>query len=333
MIKKLHYKVRGLPTPLAGLALGIASLGWCLENALPLNGWGQMGGAAVASTMLLFLLIRFVAHADTLWEDLKHPVVGSIVPTFAMCMMVISATVGRFDEDAALVMWITAICLHMVAFFVFSYWRMNDPKLHLMVPSWFVPPIGIVVACVSFPNEWALLPLASALFWFGLGCYSIMLPLMIYRLIFLNEVPNAAKPTIAIMAAPASLLLAGYVTIESDPSLLLCSILFGIALLMTVVIYFSFWRLLRLQFSPGYAAFTFPMAIGATALYKLAHLLKFYPGCLEYSGQILWIAHLELAVATVVIGYVAVLYAVNIRKFLPQSPETRIVLPEVKKAA
>ena len=36
MFKKLHYKVRGLPTPLAGLALGIASLGWCLENALPL---------------------------------------------------------------------------------------------------------------------------------------------------------------------------------------------------------------------------------------------------------------------------------------------------------
>ncbi len=35
MFKKLHYKVRGLPTPLAGLALGIASLGWCLENALP----------------------------------------------------------------------------------------------------------------------------------------------------------------------------------------------------------------------------------------------------------------------------------------------------------
>ena len=31
MFKKLHYKVRGLPTPLAGLALGIASLGWCLE--------------------------------------------------------------------------------------------------------------------------------------------------------------------------------------------------------------------------------------------------------------------------------------------------------------
>ena len=32
MFKKLHYKVRGLPTPLAGLALGIASLG-CRSRA------------------------------------------------------------------------------------------------------------------------------------------------------------------------------------------------------------------------------------------------------------------------------------------------------------
>lgn len=47
MFKKLHYKVRGLPTPLAGLALGIASLGWCLENALPLAGWGQTTGAVI----------------------------------------------------------------------------------------------------------------------------------------------------------------------------------------------------------------------------------------------------------------------------------------------
>ena len=321
MIKKLHYKVRGLPTPLAGLALGIASLGWCLENVFNLKGWGQTGGALIASTLLLFLLWRFVAHADTLWDDLQHPVVGSIVPTFAMTMMVISATIGRFDPNAGTVIWLFAIFLHLTAFFIFSYWRMNDPKLDLMVPSWFVPPIGVVVACVSFPNEWALLPLASALFWFGLGCYAIMLPLMVYRLIFLNEVPNAAKPTIAILAAPASLLLAGYLTIENDPSLLLCSLLFGIAVLMTFVIYFSFWRLLRLQFSPGYAAFTFPMAIGATALFKLADRLQYYPGCLEYSQQIGWLAQFELAVAAVVILYVAVLYAINIRKFLPKAPE------------
>ena len=47
---------------------------------------------------------------------------------------------------------------------------------------------------------------------------------------------------------------------------------------MTLAIYFCFWKLLRLQFSPGYAAFTFPMAIGATALYKVSNLVNSIPG-------------------------------------------------------
>ena len=272
MFKKLHYKVRGLPTPLAGLALGIASLGWCLENALPLAGWGQTTGAVIGLVMIGFLVLRFTAHHDTLWADLKHPVVGSIVPTFAMCLMVVSKTAGHWMPEAGVVLWCAAVLLHLAALGIFVVNRLQEPRLELMVPSWFVPPIGIVVADVTFPEVAVLLPFAKVLFWMGAAAYAVLLPLMIYRLFFLPEVPNGAKPTIAILAAPASLLLAGYLTVEKDPSLLLVALLFGIAILMTVVIYFAFWRLLRLQFSPGYAAFTFPMAIGATALYKLSNL-------------------------------------------------------------
>lgn len=320
MFKKLHYKVRGLPTPLAGLALGIASLGWCLENALPLAGWGQTTGAVIGLVMLGFLVLRFTAHHDTLWADLKHPVVGSIVPTFAMCLMVISKTAGHWMPEAGVVLWCAAVLLHLAALGIFVVNRLQEPRLELMVPSWFVPPIGIVVADVTFPEVAVLLPFAKILFWMGAAAYAVLLPLMIYRLFFLPEVPNGAKPTIAILAAPASLLLAGYLTVEKDPSLLLVALLFGIAILMTVVIYFAFWRLLRLQFSPGYAAFTFPMAIGATALYKLSNLVAGFPGALHYAHQIRFLAHVEVTVAAVVILYVAALYAKNLRGMLPKLP-------------
>ncbi|MDY4164047.1 MAG: TDT family transporter [Sutterella sp.] len=318
MIRRFHYKVRGLPTPLAGLALGIASLGWCMENALPLHGWGQTAGALLGGLLILVLCIRFAAHADTLWADLKHPVLGSIVPTFAMCLMVISRTAGRFSETAGIALWCAAVVLHLAALAVFVVWRLREPKLELMVPSWFVPPIGIVVADVTFPGTAALLPFAKAFFWMGLSAYAVLLPLMIYRLFFLPEVPNGAKPTFAILAAPASLLLAGYLSVESDPSLLLCALLFGIAVLMTCVIYFAFWRLLRLQFSPGYAAFTFPMAIGATALYKLSDLTAGFAGGEHYAEQIRWLAHAELGVAAAVIFYVSALYARHLPKMLPK---------------
>ena len=316
MFRSIHYRFRGLPTPMAGLALGVASLGWCMENALPLNGWGQIVGAVIASGLLALLLIRFLLHADTLVKDLAHPVAGSIVPTFAMALMVVSRALLDAVPEFAVGLWCTAVTAHLFALAAFVYFRAKERILPNMVPSWFVPPVGIIVADVTFPGVASLLPVAHVLLIVGMCAYAVMLPVMLYRLIFFEEVPNAAKPTIAIMAAPASLSLAGYLTVLSDPNLLIAALLFGISILMTVAIYFSFWRLLRLQFSPGYAAFTFPMAIGATALYKTAGLVAQYSGTESYVSQLRMLANFELLVATLVIAYVNVLYMKNWRVFM-----------------
>lgn len=315
MLKAFPSRVRSLPTPMAGLALGIASLGWCLENALPLHGWGQNAGAAIASSLLFLLVCRFALHADTLWADLKHPVVGSIVPTFAMALMVISRALLDALPKFAVGLWLVAVLLHLLALIFFAWFRFHDNVMEKMVPSWFVPPVGIIVADVSFPGVPELLPLAQVLLVIGLVSYAIMLPTMLYRLIFHPQVANAAKPTIAIMAAPASLSLAGYLSVSTEPHLLLVALLFGIAILMTFAIYFAFWHLLRLQFSPGYAAFTFPMAIGATALYKRAALMGTFNGMGEYVSELRWLAHFELAVAAIVILYVFILYLKNFKAF------------------
>ena len=82
MFTYLNKKVRGLPTPVAGLALGIGSMGWCLENVLPLHGAGQNIGALIAAILLGVMIVRFILHPDTLGEDLKHPVIGSIAVSY-----------------------------------------------------------------------------------------------------------------------------------------------------------------------------------------------------------------------------------------------------------
>lgn len=217
--------------------------------------------------------------------------------------------------DFSVVLWCLAVAAHLCTLAVFAFHRLRDPNMTQMVPSWFIPPVGIIVADVTFPGVPELLPFALVLLAIGMISYAILLPLMLYRLIFLTEVPNAAKPTIAIMAAPASLSLAGYLTVVSEPNLLLCAILLGIAILMTIAIYFAFWNLLRMQFSPGYAAFTFPMAIGATALYKASALVAGIPGGEEYSTQLHVLATVELVIAALVICYVLFLYLKNLKGF------------------
>lgn len=300
---------------MAGLALGVASLAWCADGALGAGGLLQIAGAVTAAGLLLMLAVRGVFHFDTIAADLRHPVAGSIVPTFAMCLMVISRSMAYLSVAAGVALWLAAVALHLAVLAVFFWHRVRGNVMKEMVPSWFVPPVGIVVADVTFPGvEW-LLPLADGCLAFGLASYAVLLPLMLYRLFFGTTIAEGARPTLAIMAAPASLSLAGYLTVVREPDYLLCAVLLGIALLMTVVIYFAFWNLLRLKFSPGYAAFTFPMAIGATALYKASDVVARL-GAADYA-QTLWrLGTAELVVAAVVIGYVFVLYAKNFRSFL-----------------
>lgn len=297
---------------MAGLALGIASLGWSWENFAELNGYGQWISAGIASVLLAILAIKFLFHNHLLRQDLAHPVVGSVVPTFAMGTMVVSNSLGHFFPVAGDVLWLVAVALHIVFLVSFLYHRAKDFELHHMVPSWFVPPVGIIVADVSFSGNPVLAPIAHGTLVFGMVAYAVMLPMMIYRFMFTHEIPDAAKPTMAIMAAPASLSLAGYLTVTATPSPVIIALLFGIAVLMTAIIYLAFFKLLRLPFSPGYAAFTFPMVIGATALFKTANWMEANGLAAHYVQQVRGLAGIELIVATIVVTYVGLRYINNL---------------------
>lgn len=83
---------------------------------------------------------------------------------------------------------------------------------------------------------------------------------------------------------------------------------------MTLIVYVALLHLLRLPFTPGFAALTFPLAIGATALFKVQAFFIDWalPG--DIILQVQTLARIELAIATVVIGYVAVRYAIWLAK-------------------
>ncbi|MDX3774407.1 hypothetical protein QE250_09790 [Chromatiaceae bacterium AAb-1] len=303
MMQRIRMAVATVPTPLAGLALGLGSLGWCWEYAADFSGRVQQAGAGIAGCLLLVLLLKFLLQPRLLRQDLAHPVMGSVLPTFAMGWMVVSVSL---PVSVAVPLWLAALLLHLGFLLGFVWHRLQDLQLPLMIPGWFVPPVGIITAVVTCPQP-AFSTLVQGIFWFGLICYSLLLPLMLFRLLFAGAVPDGAKPTIAVLAAPASLALAGYLSI-AEPSGLLVAILLGIALLMTALIYLSLILLLNLPFTPGFAAYTFPLVISATALFKVSLLLS-GNGAVAEAGWLHGLAIFELLVATAVTFYVCIRYA------------------------
>jgi tellurite resistance protein TehA-like permease len=307
-------RLAAVPTPIGGLALGIASLSWLWETRTPADGLIQASGAALAAAIAVLLVLKFAASPRTLMVELSHPVVGSVLPTLAMATMVVSASVGRLSPALAAALWLSAVAAHLGFLLVFVLHRAREPHLVHMVPSWFVPPIGPVVAVLTVPSE-GFHGLAQGLLWFGIVSYAAMLPLMLFRLIFREAVPVAAKPTIAILAAPPNLCLAGYLTFEPAPDPVLAMALLGLGILMAAVVYLAFWELLRLPFSPAYAAFTFPVVIAARASFQAAAFLAANGTSADTVAALRQWGEVELAVATAVVVYVALRYAAH---YLPK---------------
>lgn len=299
----LRDRLAAFPTPAAGLALGLASLAWLWQAEFPAAAGLRAAGALAAGAIVVAVIAKFLAHPRILMTELAHPVVGSVIPTLAMATMVISTSAGPLHTP----LWLAAVVAHVGFFAVFVLHRARDPHLSQMVPSWFVPPIGIVVAVLTVPGE-AWRPLANACLWFGIAAYAVMLPMMLHRLIFRDTVAPPARPTIAIMAAPPNLCLAGYLSFAAEPDLLLVVFLLGLGILMAVVVYIAFTELLRLPFSPGYAAFTFPTVIAANATFKAARYFEQAGIAADTVAPLRQWAMVELLIATAVVAYVAARY-------------------------
>lgn len=307
-MKKINSMLVTIPTPIGGLALGIASLGLCWENIGLFDRLPQLVCAGIAAIILLLLALKFIFNPRLLAADLAHPVIGGVIPTSAMALMIVAKAISLYAMTLGQTIWVCAIVIHIAFLVTFIYHRTRHFELHHMVPAWFVPPVGLIVADVSFPGG-ALLPLALGLLYFGMIAYALLLPTMLYRVLFSHQIPDAAKPTIAIFAAPASLSLAGYLTVVAAPSPNIIMLLTGIAVMMTFIIYVAFLHLLRLPFSPGYAAFTFPIVISPTALFKVAAWMGTFGFAPQYVAQVADLAHIELLVATIMVAYVAAHYS------------------------
>lgn len=293
------------PIPLAGLALAIASLGNALESALPLHGYGRTLLACISLVCLLILTVSVFFAPQRVHQALMHPVVGGIVPTYCMAWMIVSRSLHDVIPALATALWITAVILHLSALVRFVYCRWRERCWQHMAPSWFIPPVGIIVASLSCPAP-QYHELCLWLLGLGMINLALLMPLMLYRLIMHPALEHTAQPTLAIMAAPVSLALAGYLTSVETPSLWLCCLLGGIALLMTVLVYLCLFSLLKRPFNPGFAAFTFPSVISAIALQKLAQLPDLTKQFPTLVTGITILSSVELVIACGLVGYVSV---------------------------
>jgi len=256
--------IKKTPIPIAGLMLAFATTG----NLIGSYGLIYKNTLGIIS-LLLFILItlKLMFHPKLVMDKMNNPLVASVSPTYSMGAMLLSTYIKPYNLPLASLLWGSGLVLHVSLMFWFTHKFLFNFEIEKVFPSYFIVYVGLVMTSITSP-AFGYVKLGQSLFWFGFVSYLVLLPIVIYRLIKHPNLPTPTLPSIAILAAPASLCLAGYMSsfeVRNSSVFLLLSFL-SILMYFGVLSYMP--KLLKLPFFPSFSAFTFPLAISGVAIKK-----------------------------------------------------------------
>lgn len=293
-----------IPIPICGLILAIVSLG-NLFKSIGLTQIGLMIGI-IGMVMMGLVLLKILFSFGDIKLGLKNPIVCSVAPTFTMALMIICTYFVNIEQMASWLkyLWLIAVLMHLGLMTFFSYDHLYQKNITLtdVYPSWFVTYVGIGVIPITAN---AFYPVVGTVFlWLAVVLYLALLPVILYRVYGLKNMPEATIPLITIICAPGSLCLTGYLSNVATPSDTLVICLLALSQGLYLFILSQVPQLLKLKFYPSYAAMTFPLVISATALTKAVNHLG------EVAPLIKGLQYLEITLATMMVMYVLVRYVI-----------------------
>jgi len=305
------------PVPIVGLMLGLAGAGNLVQS------YGDVYRnifGVISAILLILILAKMIKYPKGVAEALDNPVVGSVFPTFSMAIMLLSTYIKPYAGQLAYIMWLIGVLIHVILILWFTKKFVLSFKIKQVFPSWFIVYVGIVVASVTAP-AFSMINVGKVSFWFGFITYLILLPIVIYRVLKVKEMPEPTLPTLAIFAAPASLLLAGYMNSFKDKNMTIVWFLVALSIILYFAVIIKMFSLLKLKFYPSYSAFTFPLIISGIAM-------KLTNGFLNKSGQgipsLQYLIKFQEVVGVLIVIYVLTRYI----QFL--MPEKKVVSDSIE---
>ena len=295
--------IKSVPLAMSSLALAFAALGNLL---LPYSQAVRYICGVISLLLLVLLVLKIILDLPHALAELKTPVPLSASPTATMTTMLLSAYIRPYVPTVAIAIWYTAIVLHVLIMLLFIKRFVVGFKLSNVFPTWFIAGVGIGVVSITAPAMGAI-TLGQIAFYIGLGFYILILPLVLARLSLVRILPEPATKTLAIFAAPMSLLVVGYFNSfinQGYGNAMFVYILLSIAVVSHwCVILMMFW-LLKVKFYPTYAALAFPFVISASTFRIGANFIANRYGIYFWGG----VAHAAMWLAIAVVAFVTVHY-------------------------
>lgn len=278
-------RLKEIPIPIAGLALGVLGLG----NILPNETLNYLCGF-IGFILILTLVLRIIKYPNLIRKDFQNSTLAAVFGTFPMALMVLST---YFPEGFCL--WAVGLIIHVALIIYYSVGFLAKCELKTLHASAFIVYIGIGISTITgFDYAPAI---CNFLLIFSAISAIILVPAFGYRYIK-YPVKDPLKPLICIYSAPASLIIVAYL----QSSLYISKTVLIILLVMSIILFiFSIAKIIqyrKLDFYPSYSAYTFPFVITANATLNLR----------AYFPQLTLIAWIQLIIVIILLCYVLMKY-------------------------
>lgn len=260
-----------VPYPLAGLMLAYAALGNYL--AVFFGDTLKNFCGFLATLILVILVLKVTLLPKSLEAALKQlPIIG-VLNTFPMGLILLSAYLKSYVGQGAVVLWAIGVGLNVAVMIFFTVKHLLPFRMEKVLANYFVTYVGIVCASVT-AGAFQAQAFGKLAFLFGLIAYGISFVLVTYRYAIKKVTQEALKPLVIIYAAPANLLVVGYLSLGLQWSELFLITLWGIGLLTTLFAYYQLILQRKFPFYPSFSAYTFPLVIGAIASIRVAKVQR-----------------------------------------------------------
>ena len=294
-----------VPVPLFAVVMGLGGLGLAWRRAHEVLGWpGVVGEALLVLAAVGFVAIlalyatKLARRPAAVRAEFRHPIRVNFFPAISISTLLMAGALLPHAIGLAEALFLIGAAGQLVlALVIINRWITHNIEIQHSNPAWFIPVVGnILVPVFGVRLGWPEL----SWFFFSVGVvfWLLLFTIVLYRIIFHDQLPQKFLPTLFILMAPPAIGLAAYLQLNGGvfdgfARVLLFSGLFIALLLLTMAPLF-----LRLSFFISWWAYTFPSAALAIAC------LAYHEHMAGAGSEVL--AIVVLLAATAIIAAVAV---------------------------
>jgi tellurite resistance protein len=216
--------------------------------------------------------MKIVRYFDAVKHEWNHPVRHAFFPAFSIALLILSVGYLDWQPGVSFWLWVVGATLQLIlTIHVLSTWMFHDRfEITMINPAWFIPVVGNVLVPIAGAHH---APLYVGWFFlsYGMFFWVLLQTIVLYRVIFHSPLPEKLLPTLFIMIAPPAVSFLSYLALEHTLNGF-AYFLFGVALFITLLLFYQAPRFIRLPFALPWWAYSFPLAAMTIACFKMAHI-------------------------------------------------------------